>query len=423
MKFLVGIAALSIVWSGAARAEIIRLDYDATGTDPAADFAAACLGTTPADDCDTRAALLEADLVTVLSRLESDSDPRTAALFQTALDLDSPIVQTIAVQYLSRMDQQPTDFMSKVKTFFMGPDAPLGVAAAEVVGTSTDSTDKERYKLYHEGRSASDYEPADNSTEDRLLSACTKDARLNLMTSFDADEQFAPADRLLMYDRFVRSPLDPMTDYPVTSFITDASVDEVSAFFTKLFGKPYGPIGDVEAQLQQLNSQLIMLSTAAAQGDMAAIAKLKELSTEITRVQQTTTLATVLQLSAIHADKDVVWVDGDLNALFMKPLRAVTVGQDALLGKTIIRYVNQPVKSGNDGQPGSTADGGTPGSDGNGGTPGFATDAGNDTSRGSPRAAGGCGCTVPGAPGRVTAVAVFPVLALLIRRTRRRARR
>lgn len=420
-----GIAALSIVWSSTARAEIIRIDYDATGTDPAADFETACLGTTPAEDCDTRAALLEGDLVTVLARLENDSDPRTVALFQSALDVNSPIVQTIAVQYLSRMDQQPTDFFSRVKTFFMGPDAPLGVAAGEVVEQSTDSTDVQLYKLYHEERSASDYEPApapDNDTDDRLLSACTKDARLNLMTSFDDDEQFAPADRLLMYDRFVHSALDPMTDYPVTSFITDASVDEVSAFFTKQFGKPYGPIGDTQAQLQQLNSQLIMLSTAAAQGDMTAIAKLKELSTEINRVQQTSTLAAVLQLTAIHADKDLVWVDGDLNALFTTPFRAVTVGQDALLGKTIIRYINAPAKGGNTGQPGSTPDGGTPDPGGEGGTTGSARDGGHDTrSAASAKSTDGCGCTVPGAPKRGAAVAVIPMLALLIRRIRRRA--
>jgi hypothetical protein len=416
MKLLVGLAALSVVWSGAARAEIIRLEYDATGTDPAADFAAACLGATPAEDCDTRAALLEADLVTVLARLENDSDPRTTALFQSALDLDSPIVQTLAVQYLARMDRQPTDFLSKVKTFFMGPDAPLGVVAADVVGTSTDSSDKERYKVFHEGRSASDYEPRDNSTEDRLLSACTKDARLNLMTSFDPSEQFVPADRLLMYDRFVRAVLDPMTDYPVTSFVTDASVDEVSAFFTKLFGKPYGPVGDVEAQLQELNSQLITLTGAAAKGDMAAIAKLKDLSDEIMRVQQTTTLVAVLQLSTIHADKDLVWVDGDLSSLYMTPLRAVTVGQDALLGKTVIRYINAPAKGGNTGPAGSKPDGGTAGSAGSG-----PSDAGYYTGRaGSPKSGDGCGCTVPGAPERGSAAAVLPLLALLIRRTRRR---
>ena len=124
LKWLPLVATLLLAaWASSARADTIRLSYDDTGADPAETFDQDCLGDTPADDCDTRAALIEGELATLLSQLESDEDPETLALFQSALELESPVVQAMAVRYLSRAEQQPDDFLAKVRTFFLITDA------------------------------------------------------------------------------------------------------------------------------------------------------------------------------------------------------------------------------------------------------------------------------------------------------------
>jgi MYXO-CTERM domain-containing protein len=414
-------AVLSALFCSSARADVLRLSYDETGSDPAADFDALCLGDTPADDCDTRAALIEGDLALVLSHLENDSDPQTLALFQEALELDSPVVQAMAVRYVSRAEAQPADFLSKVKTFFLGPDAPLGVTAADELGSSGDASDKELVDLYREQRSGSDYAPApisDTSSEDHLLSACIKDARLDLMTSFTEEEQFAPAERLLMYDRFVRAVSDPTVDYPVTTFLTDASVEEVSAFFSALFGEPYGPIADAEAHVQTLSSELATLAGAAASGDQKAIATLTAKLGELTEAQKVLTLGSYYQLPGIHAENDVVWVDGSIDDLGTKLARAVAVGADPLLGKTVIRYINASDGAASGTPTGSGGDSGTPSGNGNGGD---GTASGGDSGRAQTRSDSGCGCSVPGVPQRSAALTGFALLALLLRRARRRA--
>jgi MYXO-CTERM domain-containing protein len=416
--FALAAVLLVAVWSSNAPADVPRITDDGTGDDPAATFDADCLGETQAEDCDARAALIEGELVMLLSQLEGDVDPATQALFEGALELDSPFVKAMAVRYLSRAEAQPTDFLSNVKTFFLGPDAPLGVASSAALESLGEPSDQDLAELYREQRSESAYSPQDVSAdpeEERLLQACIKDSRLDMMLSFSAEEQFSPAERLLMYDRFVTALLDPTTeDYPVTAFVTDASVEEVSAFFTELFGDPYPPSADSEARLAELSMQLAELQGPAANGDQEAIEQLIALSEEITQVQQLASLQAYLQLPVLHAENDLVFLDGSLEDFAMSPARAVTVGEDALLGQTVIRYINAPLVGAGGGGNGQA---GAPGQGGGAAQPGDGDD------RATKSADDGCGCSVPGAPREAAGLGALTVLGLILLRRRRQALR
>jgi hypothetical protein len=422
--------ALSTFGSSPAQADIFRLTYDETAVDPVETFDADCLGETPAEDCDVRSALIEAELVALLSRLDHDKDPATLALFQSALELDSPVVRAMAVRYLSRSQETPTDFLSTVKTFFFGPDAPLGVASAGVLETSEDESDQQLAELFGEQRPAFNYAPPpirEDETaeiENELLLACTQDARLELMLSFAEDEQFAPAERLLMYDRFVYSFFDQTQDYPVTTFLTDATVEDVSDFFSALFGEPHAPVADGEQRMQELNEQLIELQGRAASGDQDAIAEMQRVVEEMTALQEALMLGTFLQLPTIHAENDLVFLDGTPEDLYTAPVRAVTVGADELLGGTVIRYINSPTGQQDPGSDGGS--GGAPGDEeptGEGGASGGASDGGGSDGEANDRpaqsASDGCGCSVPRRSSSVAGLSLIPLLAWLLRRRRR----
>jgi MYXO-CTERM domain-containing protein len=417
-------ALLLVVWSSNARADILRISDDGTGDDPAATFDADCLGETQAEDCDARAALIEGELVMLLSQLDGDVDPATQTLFEGALELDSPFVRAMAVRYLSRAEAQPADFLSNVKAFFFGPDAPLGVASSSALEGLGGTSDQDLAKLYREQRPESAYAPQDVSAapeEDRLLQACIKDSRLDMMLSFREDEQFRPAERLLMYDRFVSALLDPTEDYPVTAFVTDASVDEVSAFFTKLFGAPYPPSADSEARLAELTMQLVALQGAAASGDQEAIKKLIAISEELTQAQQVASLQAYLQLPVLHAENDQVFLDGSLEDFAMTPARAVTVGEDPLLGKTVIRYINAPLV-GAGGQVGSGQAGAPEQGSGGAAEPGNSEGGASDGDHAVKSGDEGCGCSVPSAPNGAAGLGALTVLGLMFFRRRRPAR-
>lgn len=416
--------------STAAHADVIRLDADsaALGIDPAADFDAECLGPAPLEDCDARAALIEAELVSILAQLENDSDPKTLPIFQEAIDLDSPLVQTMAMRYLARADQQPTDFLSKVRTFFLGPDAPLGVSAAEVLRDSADETDQAISELYRQERRAADYAPTStpttdpDATNDDLVLACTKDARLNAMAAFAPEEQFAPAERLLMYDRFLTSFVAAGNDYPVTSFVTDASLESVSAFFTKRFGKSYGPYGDAQTHYQELTLELVGLQAAAQKGDQAAIARIQQIGEELQSLQGLISLGSYLQLPSIHAENDLIWIEGNPDDLLSNPTRAVTAGTDASLGKTVIRYINAPKGTSSGGVGGAGGTSGAGGKSAGGRSGGGA--AGNSGAAGSTGSKddSGCGCSLPGAPSTQSGLLALAGAALVAMGSRRRRR-
>lgn len=423
--FALAAALLVAVWSSNARADVPRIPDDGTGDDPAATFDADCLGDTQAEDCEARAALIEGELVMLLSQLEGDVDPATQALFEGALELDSPFVRAMAVRYLSRAEAQPTDFLSKVKTFFLGPDAPLGVASSSALEGLGVPSDQDLAELYREQRPESAYSPQEVSAdpaEDGLLQACIKDSRLDMMLSFSAEEQFSPAERLLTYDRFMSALFDPTQNYPVTAFVTDASVEDVSAFFTELFGDPYPPSADSEARLAELSLQLVELQGAAASGDPEAIKQLIALSEELTQVQQAASLQAYLQLPVLHAENDWVFLDGSLEDFTMSPARAVTVGEDALLGKTVIRYINAPPMGAGGGV--GSGQGGAP-SQGSGGAAqpdeGEGDGGAGDGDRPTKSPDDGCGCSVPGAPTNAAGLGALTVLGLMLLRRRRHA--
>lgn len=411
---------ITLLGSAPARADIFRLTYDEeAAVDPAETFDADCLGETPAEDCDVRSALIEGELVALLSRLENDKDPATQALFESALELESPVVRAMAVRYLARAAEKPTGFLSTVKTFFFGPDAPLGVASAEALYMSEDQSEQALAELYGEQRPAFNYEPppiADDETtevESELLLACTQDARLDLMLSFAEEEQFAPAQRLLMYDRFVTGAFNPSLNFPVTAFLTDAPVEEVTEFFRELFGEPHVPVAHGEERLQELTEQVLELQGAAAGGDREAIEELQRVMEELAALQEEVTLGSFLQVASFHAENDVIFLDGTLENLYDGPVRAVTLGHDEQLGGTVIRYVNAPVGQASPGPGGG--EGGAPGDDeqpsGEGGASERPTRGTDD----------GCGCSVPGRPSPYAALALLPGLAWLLRRRRDRA--
>jgi hypothetical protein len=404
-----------------ARAELFRLGYDETGADPAEGFDEACLGDSPAEDCDVRAALIEAELVTLLSRLDSDRDPQTLALFQSALELDSPVVRAMAARYVARRTERPSDFLSKVKTFFWGPDAPLGGTAADILKDSPEDADARLVELFEEQRPSEHYAPQpffeeETPAESPLLLACTDDTRLELMSSFSEEQVFEPARRLLMYDRFVFSTSELVPRYAVTAFLTDESVDDVADFFRGLFGAPLPPIEDATQRLEELQAQVLALQGAAASGDPEAFAEITRLAEELGKVQEQILAAGYLQLESIHAEKDLVFLDGTLADLASGPVRAVTVGHDDVAGGTVIRYVNAPSGQGRP-LPGE-GDGGRPGDDdedpsGEGGAADRPTKAPDD----------GCGCSVPGHSPPLGWLAALPLAAWLARRYGALARR
>ncbi|HEX2877262.1 MAG TPA: MYXO-CTERM sorting domain-containing protein [Polyangiaceae bacterium] len=414
------LAVLLSVWSSSARADLIRGEDDLTAADAAETFDADCLGETQAEDCDTRAAMLEGEIVMLLSQLEDDYDPATQALFESALALESPVVKSMAVSYLNRTETQPTDFLTNVKTFFFGPDAPLGVTSSAALEGLAEPSDQELASLYQEQRDPSDYAPQEvtgdeNQANNRLLQASIKDLRLSMMLSFSEEERFAPAERLLMYDRFMIAAFDPTQSYPVTTFVTDASLDEVSAFFSELFGEPLPPPADNEARIEELTLRIQELQTRAAMGDQDAIKEFIALSEEIQQLQQGTLLQAYLQLPALHAENDLIWLDGKLEDFAMTPTRAVMAGEDPLLGRTVIRYVNAPPATGAGGSDGSGLGGAgePPGEDG---SPAGEGGTGEGVSK---RRDDGCGCSVPGAPTGSAGLLAISLLAVMLRRRRR----
>ena len=341
----------ALVWTSSASAETFNFDFSEPGTDPATDFDADCLADdlTPEqlDTCDQRAALMEAELLSHLITLEGDDDPESVTLFQQALELDSPPIQAIAVQYLARLDTAPEGFLEQVETFFFGTEPQLGATAANVLSTLADTEDATLGALYNEQRNAADYGPSYYDPENEpLAAACSKDARLNLMASFTSDEQFDPAERLLMYDRFVFTFTDTTLEYPVTAFVTDAALDDVIAHFNEVFGAPPNPpAAESLAELNAITEQIVALQVDALNGDMDAIAKIGKLSEELAVVQAAATLGSRLQLDAIHAGNDVYWVGGgDLDDQLAPLPRAVTAGLDAELDRVVIRYLNGTVE-------------------------------------------------------------------------------
>lgn len=354
-------AALSL--SVDASADSFNVPFDEVGSDPADGFESDCLGDAVAEDCEARAATMESELFSLLVTLEGEDDAETAALFQEVLDVDSPEIQAIAVQYLARIQDSPADFWSKVNAFFFGTHPKLGAAAATALSMAEEETDRELAAVFSEQRSASDYATyfvdPEATSEERLLAACLADARVNGMDSFARDEVFTPAERLLMYDRFIVDLQDQDLDYPVTAFVTDAPLEDVTAHFSRLFGKdPYPSANRTQLEMQTVTAELVAVQLDALNGDADAITRMQELSDELLTLSEAATVGSRFQLQALYAGEDVFWVDGDAESASDGDLpRAVTVGADPRLGRTVIRYIHGSIH-GRDNDPDNT-----PGSD------------------------------------------------------------
>jgi len=143
-----------------------------------------------------------------------------------------------------------------------------------------------------------------------------------------------------MIDRFVPDAQGTGSEYPVTGFVTDASVAKVTAHFKDLFGvDPYGPLSSAQARSDALSSQLQTLTQQLAMGDTSGADKLASLTMELSQLQEAQSVGAALDLTALGGEDDVYWLDGKPNDVFLGPRpRAVSVGTQPLLHRTTIRY-------------------------------------------------------------------------------------
>jgi hypothetical protein len=411
------IASMLFCVAAVARADTFVIDYaNRTPVDPAETFETDCLGASEAADCAARAALLEAELTEALGELEGLSDDATQALFSAAVSTDSPAVQQIGLRYFAGRQQLPTSLWASVKEFFLGPDPQVGQPSAEILGFSSDTTDQKLSELYLAFRPSDGYSsnlPSHTGEQDEWAEACARDLQLDQVPAFSAQEQFTPATRLLMNDRFVTSPLS-MTDAPATGFVTDAAKADVVSFFSKLFGKdPYPPVAMSETLLQSLNLELAQLQSKLMSGDQQAIKRFQEVLDQITKAQEGVTVGSVLQLDPDACPDCVFWIAGSADDVYTKPLtRAVVVGTQPQLNKTAISYL------GNGGSALVTADGGVTNQSDAGTSPG--SDQGSDedgrdaSSDPTKKSDGGCSTHEP------SAVTWWPLLLTLLFCRRRR---
>jgi hypothetical protein len=359
--------------------------------------------------------------VELLGTLEGYSDAETEALFKTATTLDDPRLQALAVRYFANRSEVPSDLWAQLKVFFFGPDATIGQPSAELLAKSLEAADQELARIYLEGRPADGYGgnlPSESGENDSWAVAQARDAELDALDAFADGQRFEPATRLLMVDRFISGFTEAQTEVPATGFVTDESVAIVTAHFKALFGKdPYPSVAASQAKLEALNAELLMLQERLQAGDTTAGERLGEVVMELQTYQAALSLGGLLGLEALGYGDHVFWVDGSADDLYTKPLpRAVTLGTDALLKRTVIRYVNG--QSGDGPAPGDGD--GTVGDGDAGAGDGDATGDGDalpgEGEPGGKKGSGG-GCTVAHAG---TSLAPWAMLGIVLTVTRRR---
>jgi hypothetical protein len=421
------IALLPLLVCSVAHAETFTISYEnRAAVDPAENFDADCLGATEKADCDVRAAALEAELVEMLGELEGLRDSETQGLFTAAVQTESPAVREVGLRYFSRLRTLPTDLWSNVKTFFLGPDPAVGQASAEVLAFSSAEVDQQLSDLYLDFRSSDRYgndPPDETGGMDPWAEACAEDALLDEVPAFPEAQRFSPASRLLMIDSFMDGFVGGSTvRMPVSGFVTDASKATVEAHFSALFKKqPHPPAAETQAKLQALNLELTTLTERIQRGDQAAATRLQQVLDEVTKLSDASIAFSVVPIDEQACPDCVLWIDASGEDVYSKGIgRAVAVGTDPLLAKTVIRYIGAMPTSGP--QPGGN-DGGTPTghSDGGGNPDPNRPDAGSDDPTTPGKKSDG-GCATLGAPD--AGLWLLP-LALVLRRrklSRRRAR-
>jgi hypothetical protein len=369
-------------------------------------FDIACLGTAEAEDCPERAAALQAELVESLNELAWDDDPATAALFQDLLAANDPQLKELALRYFARQTPPPS-LWGQVRTFFFGPDAVVGQPSARILSQSSEDADRTLAQAYYVTRPTSERGedlPLGIGETDSWAKASADDATLDEVYPFTESERFPNATRLLMIDRFSHDPFsaDPTAaTVPVTGFVSDASIDEVSAHFTSVFGRQPFPSAKATRDAQQaLTDELVSLQQRLASGDTSAAQRLQELATELEALQTGQLLAARLELDALDCSEHVFWTKATSANATKGPLqRAVVVGTDATVGRTVIRYISGVTSADpQSGGGGATSNGGRSSSLGGTGTARGgtgATSAAAGTAGAQAGGSSGCGCALP----------------------------
>ena len=299
-------------------------------------------GSTEALDCASRAATLSSELVELLSSLEGRRDAETSALFQAVTSLSDPKLAELGVRYFSYHGQTPPTVWTNVKEFFFGTDPGLAGVAAELLAESSVDADVALGEQFLDGRPSYGSGIPAAGADDAWAAAQARDAVIDAMLAFEESEQFTPAKRLLMNDRMLTFSSDASGDVPVTGFVTDSELSDVTAYFTGLFGKaPYASLADSEAKLQQLNDEIERLQGKLQMGDQAAVKRLLEITEELTPVQAAVNLAGMYEFEEQRCTDHVFWVDGEPESAYSGAVpRAVAVGPDRLIGRTAIRYIS-----------------------------------------------------------------------------------
>jgi hypothetical protein len=417
------VAAL-VSFSPLARASIFEVTHDGReAVDPAVNFAADCLGEVEAEDCPARSAALQSELVEALGQLSAYDDDETVGLFQSSVDSENPQLQELALRYFAYRSTPPVDLWAKAREFFFGPAPSVGHPSAELLARSMDAVDQELSALYLEGRSRASHGgqlPEGAAFTDSWAEGSVRDRLLEDLQMFAPRERFGDETRLLMIDRFVTDlygPTPAELDVPVTGFVTDAKLAEVVAHFTSVFGtQPFGSLAEASARQPALLLELSDLQTRLLAGDTSVAAKLQEVILELTELQNVMSAGARLSLDYLGCADHRFWIETEGGEPRLGALRrAVSVGTDAHLERTVIRYFNAEgaqATGGGFGEGGAAGEGGanvqgdagsdatgTGGRTGSGGrnaTGGIDASAGEGDDTSNPNDDSGCSCALPG---------------------------
>jgi hypothetical protein len=382
--------------------------------DPAVDFAADCLGEVEAEDCPARSAALQAELVETLGQLSAYDDAETVGLFRANVDSENPQLQELALRYFAYQSSPPEDLWGKAREFFFGPSPGVGHPSAELLAHSMDALDQELSALYLEGRPRASHGgqlPEGAAFTDSWAEGSVRDRLLEDLQAFAPGERFGDETRLLMIDRFVTDlygPTPAELNVPVTGFVTDAKMADVVAHFTSVFGvPPFGSLAEANARQPALLVELSDLQERLLAGDKSAAVRLQEVILELTALQNVLSAGARLSLDYLGCADHSFWLETEGGEPQSGALRrAVTVGTDAHLERTVIRYFNAEGAQATGGATGeggtasqgdaggdATGAGGRTGSGGRNATGGIDGSAGDNT--GKPDADSGCSCALP----------------------------
>jgi MYXO-CTERM domain-containing protein len=256
--------------------------------------------------------------------------------------------------------------------------------------------------------------PEGSAFTDSWAQGSVRDRLLEDLQMFAPSERFADETRLLMIDRFVTdvyAPTPTEPNVPVTGFVTDTEMAEVVAHFTSVFGTPpFGSLEEANAQQPALLLELSDLQQRLLAGDQSAAPRLGEVVLELTALQNVLSAGARLSLDYLGCADHTFWLETEGGEPQSGALRrAVTVGTDAHLERTVIRYFNAEgaqATGGTAGEGGATSPGdagsdatGTGGRAGSGGrnaTGGIDGSAGEVGETGKPNDDSGCSCALPG---------------------------